>query len=153
MPDNAPLAAPKPQSGSAEWEAQHEARRVPTGDFAELDAAVGGPYGKGNIKLNDRPVYVWPGNKGDYSSLESMSFSADGKEILIPKVVDGRLLSDEEAVKHAMRTKQHLGIFDTPEEATKYAIDLERRQQSYYENGPGIGILQRHFGANGARSR
>lgn len=136
-----PVRQPLAPQGSAEYEAQHAARRVPTGNFTQLDQALGGEFSKGNISLNNRPVQ-WHKNGKDYSSLESMSFNENGKEVLIPQVVNGKLLSEDAAIEHYRRTGEHLGKFNTPEEATQHAIALERRQQAYYENGPGKGLLK-----------
>ena len=42
-------------------------------------------------------------------------------------------MSEDEAITEYKKTGKHLGEFSTPEEASKYAIDLERRQNSFYE--------------------
>lgn len=144
VPGRAPAAPTSaPASGSPEWIAQHEARRVPVGNFEQLDKEAGGQFGKGNIDLNNRQILVRPKGQG-YSSLESMSFNQDGKEILIPTISDdGRQMSPKEAIAQYDKTGKHLGKFDTPEEANKYALQLERRQQAYYEAGPGRAILDK----------
>lgn len=62
-----------------------------------------------------------------------MSFEEDGREILIPTVSeDGRILSDDEAVKLYHRTGKHLGQFRSATEATAYAQQLHEQQAQEY---------------------
>lgn len=65
---------------------------------------------------------------GSVSTLSSMSFEENGREILVPTVVDGKRLSEEEAIRRYHSTGQHLGIFDTPQNATDYAKRLHEDQ-------------------------
>lgn len=92
-------------------------------------------YGKGNIDLTDRPIYK--GKDGSISTVNSMSFNENGKEILIPTVVrdkngNAKMLSDEEAIKHYHTTGEYLGKFNTVSEANKYAESLHNDQDLYY---------------------
>lgn len=86
----------------------------------------------GNIDLNKRPIVK---NKdGSISTVRSMSANFDGKEYLIPTVAEdgSRVLSDEEAVKQFRKSGKHLGVFSSPEEATKYAEKLHEDQARQY---------------------
>ena len=84
----------------------------------------------GNIDLSSRPMVKNP--DGSISTVRSMSFEEDGHEILVPTVSDdGRVVSDEEAVANYKKTGKHLGIFDSPENATSYA----QRLHSDYAEG------------------
>lgn len=80
----------------------------------------------GNIDLAKRPVVTNP--DGSVSTVRSMSFNENGKEILIPTVAaDGSgILSNEDAVKQYRETGQHLGMFDSPEAATRYAEQIHK---------------------------
>ena len=87
-------------------------------------------YGRGNIDLNKRiPVR----NKdGSISTELSFSTEIDGKEVLLPTVINGRIVSEDEAIEHYFRTGEYLGKFDTVEEAEEYAEMLHERQEWFY---------------------
>lgn len=80
------------------------------------------PGYKGNIDIINRPEMK--NEDGSVSTIKSMSFYDDqtGKEVLIPtiRVIDGvpEQMSEEEAINWYYGTGEHLGMFDTPEEAT-----------------------------------
>ncbi len=77
----------------------------------------------GNIDLTTRPVVHNP--DGSDSTVRSMSFNQNGKEVLVPTVSDdGRILSFDQAIGEYNRTGRHLGTFDTPDNATEYAKHL-----------------------------
>ena len=65
---------------------------------------------------------------GSVSTVRTISFEEDGKEILIPTVIGGRIVSDEEAIEHYHRTGFNFGKFDTVEEANKAAEELHQRE-------------------------
>lgn len=91
-----------------------------------------GQYGAGNIDLYNRiPVRD---EDGYIETVKSFSTNIDGKEVLLPTVIDGRIVSEEEAIEHYLKTGEYLGIFDTPEDATKYAIKLHKIQEKLYPN-------------------
>lgn len=82
----------------------------------------------GNIlNLYNRPALPNPDNS--WSTMSSMSFSEGGPETLVPTVVEGKRLRPDAAVERYRQTGQHLGQFDTPEEATRYADALHQSQE------------------------
>ena len=90
-------------------------------------------YGLGNIDLYNRPKVV--NEDGSISTVRSMSFQdEDGKEVLIPTVVNGKIVSDDEAIKHYYKTGEYLGKFNTVDEANKYAEELHSQQERLYSN-------------------
>lgn len=104
----------------------------------------------GNIDLTNRPDTTNP--DGSHSSVRSMSFSDGGPEILVPTIADnGRQMTDDEAIDQYRKTGQHLGQFDTPENATAYADKLHR-QQAGELNAPGSPVTAAVTAADKARA-
>jgi hypothetical protein len=98
---------------------------------------VGGLITPGNIDINNRQVLRNP--DGSISTERSFSIGTDQGEVLIPQVVNGRLLSEDQAITHYERTGQHLGIFRTARDADRYAESLHNRQdRNYSQRQPGV---------------
>ena len=92
---------------------------------------VPGMIEPGNIDLSARPVVRHA--DGSISTVRSISVEMDGKEYLIPTVSeDGKVLSEDDAVNQFKQTGKHLGVFDSPEDATAYARQLHEDQESLY---------------------
>lgn len=120
------LAATMPEVRTAVTAALPRISAGPTGTPAGLVEA-------GNIDLEKRPVVK--NADGSISTVRSTSFNIDGTEVLIPTVSpDGKILSNEDALRLYKETGQHLGKFDTPEDATAYAESLHEAQASFYKN-------------------
>lgn len=84
-----------------------------------------------NVDLMNRPVVRNP--DGSISTVRSMSANFGQGEVLMPTVSDdGRILSEDEAIDQYRRTGSHLGVFDTPENATSYAKKLSQDQARIY---------------------
>jgi hypothetical protein len=67
-----------------------------------------------------------------------MSFEQDGKEILVPTVINGRVVSDDEAIAAYRKTGQHLGIFSSPAAATAFGQALHQREESGQGSQPPV---------------
>jgi len=94
------------------------------------------PLVPGNINLYRRPKVLNP--DGSISTVRSMSFEDNGKEVLVPTVSDdGRILSDDEAIENYYKTGQHLGIFADPDSATAFAEQLHNDYASGKYDMPG----------------
>ncbi len=89
-----------------------------------------GRFGRGNIDLNNRKVVN--NSDGSISTERSFSCNIDGKEVLLPTVIDGKIVSEDEAIDYYFKTGKYLGKFDTVEEAEKYAEELHNRQDWFY---------------------
>ena len=85
----------------------------------------------GNLDLNARPTVRNP--DGSISTVRSISVTDDkGASYLLPTVVDGRVVSNEEAIAHWKQTGEHLGYFDTETNANAYATALHEAQAKQY---------------------
>lgn len=92
---------------------------------------VRGMVERGNVDLNDRPVVH--NRDGSISTVRSMSTNIDGREVLLPTVSDdGRILTNDQAIGLYKRTGKHLGVFDSPQNATAYAQALHNDQAQQY---------------------
>lgn len=92
-----------------------------------------GKFGKGNIDLTKRPIVK--NEDGSISTVRSMSFQDEsGKEILIPTVVNGEILSNDAAIENYYKTGEYLGKFNTVDEANEYAKQLHEQQERLYGN-------------------
>lgn len=116
------------------WDRQQQARGggLLSASLFEQGQTAPGLLSPGNINLHRRPV-VQNAN-GSVSTVRSMTFTDDdGRAVLIPSVIEGRgIVPFDQAVKHYYDTGQHLGIFDTPENADAYAQALHEAQASEY---------------------
>lgn len=89
--------------------------------------AVPGMVAPGNIDLKNRPVFF--GSDGTYGTERSFSIGTDKGEVLIPQIVGGKLVSQQEAIEHYKRTGENLGTFATSAAADAYATQLHQRDQ------------------------
>lgn len=82
-----------------------------------------------DVTRSNFPVKV--NTDGSISTIVSMSFQAeeDGPEILIPTVIDGKQLTEQQAKDHYFRTGEHFGKFSTPEKANAYAEALHLEEE------------------------
>lgn len=86
----------------------------------------------GNIDLTARPVVNNP--DGSVSTIRSISISTDEGEVLIPTIVNGQPVSEEEAIAHYRETGEHLGIFENEQIATAYAQQLHNQEARRTDN-------------------
>jgi hypothetical protein len=85
----------------------------------------------GNIDLLSRPKVKNP--DGSYSTVYSMGVGIEnGYTMNIPRVVNGKVVSEEEAKRFSRETGQHLGIYRTEGAAKKAAELLHNDQADLY---------------------
>lgn len=95
---------------------------------AQLAPGAKGRLFEGNVDLRNRP-YV-RNQDGSYSTIRSMSITGDdGFTYLIPTVSDdGRIMSDQEAVRTFESRGKHLGIYGSVREAEVASQELHADQ-------------------------
>lgn len=89
----------------------------------------------GNIDLSKRPIVNNP--DGSYSTVRSISVDQDGHSFLIPTVVGGKVVSNDDAIAHFKQTGENLGQFDNFQNADKYAQTLHNEQAASYDQRAG----------------
>lgn len=88
-----------------------------------------GLVARGNVDIAHRLSVPTPGMPGYRSTVRSITVTDNqGRAYVLPTVVNGRVVSNEEAVKHWQRTGQHLGVFKTEAQANAYSESLHREQ-------------------------
>lgn len=86
---------------------------------------------QGTIDLTKRPKVRNP--DGSYSTVRTMTITDDqGRGINIPTVIDDRVVDPKEAIEHFKRTKQHLGVYRTQQDALDAAQKLHEEQEKMY---------------------
>lgn len=86
---------------------------------------------QGTIDLTKRPKVRNP--DGSYSTVKTMTITDDqGRGINIPTVIDDRVVDPKEAIEHFKRTKQHLGVYKTQQDALNAAQKLHEDQEKMY---------------------
>lgn len=81
----------------------------------------------GNIDLGKRSVVR--NADGTISTVKSMAISEDGREVLIPTMDEtGREMTENEAIERYLGTGEHLGKFDSRDNATSWGKQLSARQ-------------------------
>jgi len=81
----------------------------------------------GNTDINKIPIRINVDKDGNrtVSTVRSKSFEIDGKEVLLNTISpSGKLLNDEETIEQYKKTGEHLGIFDTVQDANEAAEKL-----------------------------
>lgn len=71
---------------------------------------------------------------GSISTVRTISFGTDEGEVLIPTVIDGKVVSDEEAIAHYEKTGENFGTFENEASATEYAKKLSESHGAQLEN-------------------
>lgn len=80
---------------------------------------------KGNIDLADRPILQ--NTDGSISTEKSMSFNAeDGYETIIPTIINGKEVSEKEAVAHYNKTGEHMGKYNSVNAAEEAAQTIHK---------------------------
>ena len=116
------------------------------GPMFQAGEHIDGLEKQGNIDLSTRPEVR--NTDGTVSTVRSISIGVGDKTILIPTVVKGKVVSDEEAIKHYKSSGQHLGVFKDQQSADAYAETLHEQQAGQSKpkdrpqarSAPGLGL-------------
>ncbi|HUT60114.1 MAG TPA: hypothetical protein VNA25_19885 [Phycisphaerae bacterium] len=92
------------------------------------------PVVPGNIDVANLPIVK--NADGSVSTVRSIGIEEDGLQVVIPTVFDGKVHSWKEAVDHYRKTKQHLGKFNTIDEAGTFAEQLHQDEEKRYKGQP-----------------
>ncbi len=129
---------------------QKQSEPVQLTNFNEEYGQIG-QYGRGNIDLYNRPVLQ--NEDGSISTVESFSTNIDGMEVLLPTIINGQRVSEDDAIQHYFETGEYLGKFETVEEADRYAMRLHNEQDRLYgssvQHGP-VDLI--NFGGSGRKT-
>jgi hypothetical protein len=88
--------------------------------------SVGSVFTAGNIDLSKQiPV---KNKDGSVSTVRSITIGEDGRSVLIPTVVNGKIVSNGEAIAEYRKTGRHLGKYATAAEAQDAARELHDRE-------------------------
>lgn len=112
-----------------------------TGKDTRTGHVVPGLITPGNIDVSKLPAV--PNPDGGVSTVLSMSFEQDGKEYLIPTVVNGQIVSRDEAIVSFQQTGKHLGVFKDAKSATAYAQQLHENEAQRVGNTTSAGVTMR----------
>jgi len=137
-------ASQQATQGRKNQQAQRRSYTMPSTERTKNDRTYGleppanraMPAVVGNIDLYDRPVYR--NEDGSISTVDSVSFGTDdGREVLVPTIgrdAEGNAVrwTNEEAWQHYLDTGEHLGIFNSVDDATEYAQSLHKSQEKRY---------------------
>lgn len=80
----------------------------------------------GNIDTTNLPAITNP--DGSISTVRTISVNVDGNEVLIPTVIDGRVVSNSEAIQRYLRSGQHFGKYKSIGAADRAAERLHNQE-------------------------
>lgn len=96
------------------------------------------PVVAGNIVLTNRPLVInnnvqEPQTLGSISTILSYSFNDNSNEVVIPRVIDGKIVSESLAKSYYQSTGEHLGKFTSGDvvNAVAYAESMHNIQEQW----------------------
>jgi hypothetical protein len=129
------MRTPQRDNAQVQFRPNPNMRRMPNGGsvLSMGDYDITTAPKKGDYLLPDinRPGYIDSenGRRTEYK----MGVNIDGKETLLPTVVGGKQLTEDEAINRYYKTGLHMGKFNTPQEAD-HASRLRTARYNMLEN-------------------
>lgn len=100
-----------------------------------------------NIPLRDRPVVKNP--DGSSSTVSTITIEEDGKGILLPTIINGKRVSEADAIQHFKDTGENMGVFKSEKDADDY--DKQLHTSMGWNGSPGGGQAQWQATATGPK--
>jgi hypothetical protein len=132
---NNTMRVPQRDNAQVQFRPNPNMRRMPNGgsvlSMGDYDRTTAPK--KGNYLLPDinRPGYI--DSEGARRTEYKIGVNIDGKETLLPTVVGGKQLTEDEAINRYYKTGLNMGKFNTPQEA-EYASRLRTAKYNMLEN-------------------
>lgn len=130
-PPAAPLLTPEGRVQSIQDRSQTYARQA-MGAWSPPDTPAPKAVAPGNIDTHNRPVVKNP--DGSISTVRSLTVGFGNRTFVLPTVVNGRVVSDEEAINHFQKTGEHLGAFESLADAEDFSRRLHEDQAVEYSD-------------------
>ena len=111
---------------------------IPRAANANLAAPLAADEGQpkpaipGNLPTDIR--YRVKNDDGSVSTVRTISIGPDKGEVVIPTVINGRVVSNDEAIAHYRKTGENFGTFRTIEDANAFAQALHRQHEQQLSN-------------------
>ncbi len=121
--------ARKAVAGEMSWD---ELKKIHPEKYEMIDA-LELEFPKAPLSPEQKFLYEKTGRKAvlnkdkSISSERTITVEMDGKHYVLPTIIDGKQLSEKDAVDYAVKNKSFLGSFDTAEEAKTYAENRSRQ--------------------------
>lgn len=132
----APLLTPDGRIPSIQQRTQDYAART-LGAWSPPDTPAPKAVAKGNIDTHNRPVVKNP--DGSISTVRSITVGFgegdSARTYVLPTVVGGRVVSEQEAIDHFRQTGEHLGAFQSLADAEDFSRRLHEDQAIEYGTG------------------
>lgn len=88
--------------------------------------SVTGLEQQGNIDVSKQPIVQ--GNDGNVSTVHAITHEVNGKTVLIPNTIDGKVVTDAEAIEQFKQSGKHMGVFKNKSSAEKYLTKLKKSE-------------------------
>ena len=78
------------------------------------------------------------------STVLSITVGFGDKTYVLPRVVGGKVVSNQEAIDHFRQTGEHLGAYDKQKDAEDYSQRLHEEQAKEYKDKARGGLVKKY---------